>query len=572
MPGHLRRHLTLGKIFLALAALYLLIGLTWPGACHYSADGDAKELQVLSLRWDHGLRIDFVSPAADRIDPEHRAMAVGWTYFGVVDGQVRFAWPMPFALLSRPFYDLFGERGLFVVPALCGAACALLAGKIAERLRPGTGPLGAILTGLATPVFFYSTLFWEHTPALALGLLGTFLILRETKASHFCAGAALAAAAGAFRSDFYVFAAAIVGGAFFAWPGRRRFTGTLVVVLGAIAGSLPWFLLNYAVTRHVLPLNAIHNSAPPSLAYLATAKLGTIPHYLVGMTAPVAWRWRITVTAAVVVVVVRATWRRAPLIAVAALGLWTVSVLLFVRAIFDAHAYAVHGWLVVAPIAVFVLTTPSERSGDGLASRIVTFATVLHLVADFVLIIACYPNGFTDDGNLEWGPRYYIGIFPLLAVLAAERIPVLARDRRVAIGVAAVAAAGTMVEIAGLGHARHLNLVTTRVRAMTTAPDDVPLISDLWSVPALRHQAMFTRPTFTVRLEDKPLFPPLVERLWQSGYRRIQVVSFIPWAAHPFARMELPDGLELSIVRPEETDLVKATTLEIRQRPMGKTP
>jgi hypothetical protein len=403
-------------------------------------------------------------------------------------------------------------------------------------------------------------------------LLGLYLLVRASgRGDLLLAGVALAAAAGGFRSDFYVFATAVIGGAFFAWPGRSRFLNAIVVGVGAVMGSVPWFLVNYAVARHIVPLNAVYNGAPASFAYFLTAKLGTIPHYLVGMTVEERWRWQLTAVAFVVAFVARATWKRAPWVAAVALGAWAAAVLLLVRALVRDEVLALHGWLLTAPIAVLIVASPGETSDDGRAARIIAYATALHLLADYVLIVACYPNGFSSNGNGEWGPRYYIGIFPLLAVLSAQRVPVLARARQLAVATILVVVASVAVELDGLAMNRHLTLVSSRLVRLLDVPDDVPLISDLWWIPALRHEAMFRRPTFTIPIENPDRFAALVPRLWQAGYRRFQMVSMIGWAVHPFERLSLPDGLEIVMVQPQQQDKVQATILEIRQRSVDGT-
>lgn len=107
----------------------------------------------------------------------------------------------PFVWLTAPFAAGFGFAGLALLPALGGGACVLLAGRLARRRTgsPGAGAAAAALVTGATPLLFYSSVFWEHTvagalaggalaaldddahlrPALAGGLLGGACLLRE---------------------------------------------------------------------------------------------------------------------------------------------------------------------------------------------------------------------------------------------------------------------------------------------------------------------------------------------------------------------------------------------------------
>ena len=87
-----------------------------------------------------------------------------------------------FPLLSAPLLALFGLRGLYILPALgfvgTLAACAWLASVLDTRRSTA---LVASAAALGTPFLFYGLEFWEHTPALALGVAGAALLLDASK-------------------------------------------------------------------------------------------------------------------------------------------------------------------------------------------------------------------------------------------------------------------------------------------------------------------------------------------------------------------------------------------------------
>ena len=62
------------------------------------------------------------------------------------------------------------RQGLYLLPVVCGWLIAVLSGALATWLAPGLGPAAILLVGLATPVWFYSVVFWEHTLATLFGL------------------------------------------------------------------------------------------------------------------------------------------------------------------------------------------------------------------------------------------------------------------------------------------------------------------------------------------------------------------------------------------------------------------
>ena len=80
------------------------------------------------------------------------------------DGQIFMWWQAGFPLLAGLFYQLVGWLGLYILPAACGAATAYLAALtlglfIPDRLKLQI--LALLVTGLATPIAFYSTMFWD---------------------------------------------------------------------------------------------------------------------------------------------------------------------------------------------------------------------------------------------------------------------------------------------------------------------------------------------------------------------------------------------------------------------------
>ncbi|MFH1137362.1 MAG: hypothetical protein V1816_14940 [Pseudomonadota bacterium] len=88
-------------------------------------------------------------------------------------------YPFLFAWLSIPFYAGWGFWGLHVLPLLSvwvAWAVFFLVCRKMEYTREGTS---LALWGLifASPLTFYSALFWEHTPAVALAFGGMALIL-----------------------------------------------------------------------------------------------------------------------------------------------------------------------------------------------------------------------------------------------------------------------------------------------------------------------------------------------------------------------------------------------------------
>jgi hypothetical protein len=62
---------------------------------------------------------------------------------------------------------------------------AVLGGVLAAWFSPRLAPWAVLLVGLATPVWFYSVVFWEHTLASLVALLAVCVLVRAPhRGSH----------------------------------------------------------------------------------------------------------------------------------------------------------------------------------------------------------------------------------------------------------------------------------------------------------------------------------------------------------------------------------------------------
>jgi len=98
-----------------------------------------------------------------------------------VDHNIYMWWQVGFPLMASIFYQVIGWLGLYVIPAACGAATAGLTAAIVGLLIPGKPCLRYIalaITGLATPIAFYSTMFWEHTLTTCFATAAAYFLLK----------------------------------------------------------------------------------------------------------------------------------------------------------------------------------------------------------------------------------------------------------------------------------------------------------------------------------------------------------------------------------------------------------
>jgi hypothetical protein len=167
---------------LAIVAAAYLAGLVWmPDGGFWINDNGLKFIQVQGI-----LRNGFESFAIDwpgfAIDPSYDFGPIAKPFMHFVERELYISYSPVFALFSALPFRLFGPIGLLLLPLAAGLI-ALPAVRRLAQLASGdatarVGSVAVLLAGLATPLWFYSQTFWEHTPALALSCWSFVACLR----------------------------------------------------------------------------------------------------------------------------------------------------------------------------------------------------------------------------------------------------------------------------------------------------------------------------------------------------------------------------------------------------------
>ncbi|MGH7484863.1 MAG: hypothetical protein ACRD3J_00510 [Thermoanaerobaculia bacterium] len=147
-----------------------------------------------------------------------------------------------FPVATAPFFILFGDLGLFVLPLAGTLTIVILLSRLLDHdYIPMT--IAAIF---ATPLLWYTLVFWEHTLAVALALGAYVLVTRERTVL----GGFVAALGVVFREEGYVMIASV---AIALLLTRRR---VLPFVGGALIALAPLWLINWMTFGHPLGLHA----------------------------------------------------------------------------------------------------------------------------------------------------------------------------------------------------------------------------------------------------------------------------------------------------------------------------
>ena len=399
----------------ALLVLYLLWIAARPQGVFWSLDEGGKLLYIQNTLKTGQPGSPLLYPGR-YLDPELEFTPL--YYYSQVGDQIFSWWPIGFPLLSLPFYRWLGWMGLYVIPAVSGALCALFAGLLVRRLEPaGTRWLAvgaALITGLATPVAFYSTTFWEHTPAVACLLGATLAVLYgiERKRARWMILAGVLAALGTFLRTEIAGLVVGMGLALLIWYWR----GALQFGFAFALSCLPWLLFNQYFMGGFLGRqwnNGAASLSMPLFGGLRQVGWRYVPYALFNYPRIAAYEFAPAVLASATLLVLIAA--LAPLVKplrwaclIAYIGL--VGICAWV--LLSPGGYrSVHGFVLVAPHVVFaawLYANPADW-------RRSPFPTVL-LTALAVFSFAFLTRGWVAAGGLQWGPRYLLAQYPLLVV------------------------------------------------------------------------------------------------------------------------------------------------------------
>ncbi|MEM9152180.1 MAG: hypothetical protein AAGB19_17230 [Cyanobacteria bacterium P01_F01_bin.3] len=235
----------------------------------------AQQLQTASFPLDVSLNL----PAADWVKTVWQEGLYPFSppFVYSVGAQNFITFPFTFPLVSAPFYALFGDRGLYVVPLIALWLTWLRFWQIGTRAGWGVMSLclGLMILIFASPLSLYGGMYWEHTLAVALAFWGVsgLVFPKERVLSNGMISVTRAQALGSgiliglsvwFRPEFLcllvaVSLLALMGWAMPKWRLAPAFTLTKACILiGSMACTVGvFFALNYGVYGHPLGIHAI---------------------------------------------------------------------------------------------------------------------------------------------------------------------------------------------------------------------------------------------------------------------------------------------------------------------------
>ena len=337
-------------------------------------------------------------------------------------GDQFFTWWQPgLALLTIPFFMLFGSAGIYLLPAIGGGITAGFSGAIAARLckEHRWVPLFVTLVvAFATPIAFYSQMFWEHTISSAFLMANLYLLLMpeedERSTTIFVAGF-LGAWAVFFRAESILIVAGFLIALLFYKKKKAIYYGA-----GFALGMILAVSLSYNLSGTFLNPNlSIVLQSQPLGVLKEKFFLGYFLYNHPSMYAlPIPENqlfWGVLFFFATIIFALHPKTRW--ISAVSGLGVALIAVFV----LFSPVGYrAVHGFLTIAPHVIFSAWYFSRRE-SWQASIMPALLSGSLLVFMFVYLY----KSWAAAGGLQWGPRYLLPFYPMLVIVA---VVALARE------------------------------------------------------------------------------------------------------------------------------------------------
>ncbi|MHB8810318.1 MAG: hypothetical protein ACYC9M_09940 [Desulfobulbaceae bacterium] len=412
-------------LLVTVALLYGFLQWQLPHQAFWSNDGGEKLVQVKAL-----VASRFAIPALP-YDPLGLEPAGSFEFAPflpgharVVDGRLLSVVPVYFPLLSALPYSFWGHGGLYLLPLLSTVlalySLLLLARKFGDDT---TAPLIVATAGLASPLFFYSLTFWEHTLAACLATGGILLLHHGCCAGsgringRTIAAAFLMTLAAWLRGEVFILLLAC-GLAMLYCRGYRRLLPSFI--LGISAGLLPYALINHQVYATAASPQLPETGA--ALDFLATlpARWHDVTVYLLTgfLDHPLLNRllFLLSIGPALPVYFLRqCSTRRDGLILAWCVLLCLISLVTLGRLFFLdsplSSSMTILGLFGSLPYLPLALVRQDPMDPEQSASL-----RFLALIALLALAGLCL--GLPSRGGLQWGPRYALPLMPLLILLA----------------------------------------------------------------------------------------------------------------------------------------------------------
>jgi hypothetical protein len=512
--GFLRRHWLVAAITL-VAAVYLVTLALLPLDGIWINDIGSRIIQVQGIIASHYTDYSIAWPGKD-IDPTFDFVPLAYP-FATIRGERLFSvWSPFFATVSSVFFRHLGYPGLYVLPFVASLALLAALARLVEEVGGGVRArvYAVVLAGLATPLWFYSATFWEHTVVIALLVWGVVALMRflaSGRLRHVCLAAALTAFAAYFRAEVYAFSLALAA-VLVLYAPRQKIRAALVFCGATAVALVPlwlfhWWALGSPAGHHLATLfesdPALHLAARPKVFF----------YLFLGASREVWASLVLTLPFVILLLVNPRLPERHFRIAVPLLGLagavfaGLVYACFFTTDLPVACLGASNSLFPAAPILALGLVRLKDQSpgaacgtsaacGTPAARRTMLWVLVLVYAAIYWLTV---PE--KASWGIHWGARYLLVIYPLLVVPCALNLEAWRGYRPGFVSWAAVAvlvAASVAAQVLSITILERKMDFSSRLNREVAGRPETAIVTDQWWVAQELYSVFYAKPIFLV--------------------------------------------------------------------------
>ncbi len=542
----MRRLVRTNRGSIIAATLVLIVFLSafglMPQDVFWSPDEGIKYLMLKMLQSENGIRDRLVYRGA-ALDPEFRFYPSGDPFpyerniypFRGSDGTIQYPWSQWFPLLVRPFYENLGVAGIYILPLLSGWLTTLAAARLTQQFEPSLTPWTILLSGFGTPVFFYSLMFWEHTLITLLAMIVLVIIFsRLSEPFKFLLITPILIAMIVLRPEMVAFAVALALTLLISPMLHNRFSTPLASAIpGHARYRLAYFAMIFAVffalgllslltpryqnnIRAYFDLVVDYSTRMFSPSRIFSFYFLNLPDVLINAhgahdpTIPdvLAWVGLLSFFFCVVALFLpRREWQSVLLFpALFALLSLSLNVLLS-----PENYRSLHGILLVTPyaaIAFYSVKIALNKHNDSLLT-LALFTFLYLIIGTAMILLTKVDNSGIYAPGLEWGQRYLLPLYPMLAILSLvafkyyrESVNSAWRRHLFSGVIILMMLVGVDFEIRGVAMMSGDKRSIADWRQVLETRVDAPVVTDLWWLPAVLAPYYATHEMYVVHLQN----------------------------------------------------------------------
>jgi len=406
--------------FHILGITLILLALGWYLASFetfFTVDTGLRFMQVRQLV-DQGWRTFAIDYPQQIIDPFLEHVPYYYAY-SVIDGDIYFNVSHIYPFLVAVFYGALGTIGLPIVSIVGGMLTAVAIYKLAKLTELPHPQRILWITVFATPILFYSLELWDHTLAAACGAWAVYGIAKGLVTGGWQPmlwGGLIVGLGLAQRPEMYLFTLVLgLGVLIFTW---RKWQLLLTFIFGGTISTFIIWGLQYMWVGHAFglafaphffgygsPARYIVETPSSSKLYKFTFMLFYVqPGIMLTFVATLL----ILVGTILIVFSLRLESMRKPI--------WLMSggiatIIGYILLMYWARYGIIPGVISTFPLIALSLTYVDKENGRYNHIHHFVFLVAWLFLAGMILIWPAY-------GGRQWGARYLLPVYPLLAYLA----------------------------------------------------------------------------------------------------------------------------------------------------------